>query len=242
MEIKGKVAIVTGASGGIGLATTKLLAEGGAKVALVARSEEKLAAIVREIPESMFVICDMSKEKEIKEMVAEVYKHYGRIDILVNNAGQGYDANIEKTDMPTLRKIYDLDVIGPFITIQEVIPLMRKEKEGSIINVSSGTALMALPNMAGYSSAKRALAQISLTAAEELKKDNIKVGVIFPYITSTDFEKNTIKAEERPEWHPEEDHDLRPPDPPEVVAEKIVEGIKSGESAIYVHDWMKNIR
>lgn len=241
MEIKGKVAIVTGASGGIGLATAKLLAEEGAKVALIARNEEKLSALVREIPESMFVVCDMTKEKEVKEMIAEVYEHYGRIDILVNNAGQGYDAGIEKIDIPTLRKIYDLDVIGPLVAIQEVIPIMRKVG-GSIINVSSGTALMNLPDAAGYSSAKRALAQISTTAAVELKKDKISVGVIFPYVTATDFERNTIRGgnlQFDADWIKNLPH---PPDTPETAAEKIIEGIKSGESIIYVHDWMmKNI-
>jgi len=241
MEFKNKVAIVTGASGGIGLATAKLLAEEGVKVALVARSEEKLAAIVREIPESMFVIADMTKPEDIKNMVSEVYKHFGRIDILVNNAGQGYDSSIEKTNLDTFRKIFELDVIGPLVAMQEVIPVMRKQKEGNIINVSSGTALMILPNMGAYSAAKRALAQISLTAAEELKKNNIKVGIVYPYITLTDFEKNTIKEEKRPAWHPEDGGDFKPPDTPEVVAEKILEGIKTGESEIFVHDWMKKI-
>ena len=241
MEIKGKVAIVTGSSGGIGLATAKLLAKEGAKVALVARNKEKLAAIVREIPKSMFVVADITRPDEVKNMVSEVFKHFSRIDILINNAGQGYDASIEKTNLDTFTQIFELDVIGPLIAMQEVIPVMRREGQGCIINVSSGTALMILPNMGAYSAAKRALAQMSMTAAKELKKDNIKVGVIYPYITLTDFEKNTIKEETRPEWHPENDSDFKPPDSPEVVAEKILEGIKTGESEIFVHDWMKQM-
>jgi short-subunit dehydrogenase len=238
MEIKNKIAIVTGASGGIGLATAKLLAKEGAKVALVARNEEKLSGLCREIPESMFVVADMTKSKDIKNMVSEVYKHFGRIDILINNAGQGYDASIEKTDLDTFRQIFELDVIGPLVAMQEVIPVMRKQGQGSIINVSSGTALMVLPNISAYSSVKKALAQISLTAREELKNDNIKVGVIYPYSTLTDFEKNTIKEEPQPEWHPE-DNGFKPPDLPEFVADKIVKGVKSGESEVFVHDWLK---
>jgi short-subunit dehydrogenase len=241
MEIKGKVAIVTGASDGIGEATAKLLSKEGAKVALVARNADKLARLSTKLPESVFIVADMSNEDEIKKMVAEVFKRYGKIDILVNNAGQGYDASIEKTNIDTFRKIFALDVLGPMIAMKEVIPIMRKEKAGAIINISSGTALMALPNMAAYSSAKRALAQISLTAAEELKNDRITVGVVYPYITNTDFEKNTIKEEAGPEWHPEDDSDLKPPDAPSVVAKKILEGIKSGQTVIYAHSWMKNI-
>jgi short-subunit dehydrogenase len=186
----------------------------------------------------MFVVADMSQEQEVRDMVAEVYKHFGRIDILINNAGQGYDASVEKTDTETFRKIFELDVIGPLVAMQEVIPFMRKQKGGSIINVSSGTALMVLPDMGAYSSAKKALAQISLTASEELKNDNVKVGVIYPYSTLTDFEKNTIKEEVKPKWHPE-DNGFKPPDRPELVADKIVKGIKSGESEIFVHDWLK---
>ena len=77
--------------------------------------------------------------------------------------------------------------------MQQVIPIMRKQGGGTIINISSGTALMYLPNNGAYSSLKRALASISLTAREELKKDNIIVSVVYPYITLTNFEKNTIK-------------------------------------------------
>ena len=243
MEIKGKVAIVTGASSGIGLATAKLLAEEAVKVALVARDDEKLAGISSQIPESMFVVTDMTKETEIKDMVSEVFKHFGKIDILINCAGQGYDASLEHTDIPTFRKILELDVIGPVIAMEKVIPIMKNEGGGSIINVSSGTALMALPNNAAYSGAKRALAQISLVAREELKDSKIKVSVVYPYITKTAFEINTIRDKSIKETPGEaENGGPQPPDSPEFVANIIVEGIKSGETEIYPHDWMKNMK
>jgi short-subunit dehydrogenase len=127
--------------------------------------------------------------------------------------------------------------------MQAVIPIMKKQGGGVIINISSATALMALPNMAAYSSLKRALAGISLTAREELKSDKINVGVVYPYITLTDFEKNTLKSkpEEQEEDWSSDDPDFKPPDSAEYVAEKILEGIKSGEAEIFVHDWMKKI-
>lgn len=237
MEINGKVAIVTGASSGIGLATAKLLTKEGAKVALVARSKGKLESLSKKLPDSLPIPCDMSKEDEIVRMVEKVKKHYGRIDILINNAGQGYDATIENTKTATFRKLFELDLLGPLVAIQKVIPEMKAQKEGAIVNVSSGTALMALPNMGAYSSLKRALAGLSLTTRGELEKFNIKVSVIYPYITLTDFEKNTIK-DGKMEWG-DEGGAFQPPDSAEFVAEKIVEGIRSEEAEIFVHDWLK---
>jgi short-subunit dehydrogenase len=241
MEIKNKVAIVTGASAGIGLETAKILTNNGAKVALVARSKEKLEKLAEELPGSFVIVTDMAQENEIKTMVQKVYRHYGRIDILVNNAGQGYDASIEKINTATFRKIFDLDVIGPLIAMQAVIPVMIKQGSGAVINVSSGTALMSLPDMGAYSSFKRALTGLSLTAREELKDNNIAVSVIYPYITLTDFEKNTIKEEISGETG-DYNADIPAPDTAEFVAQKILEGIRSGEAEIFVHDWMKNRR
>ncbi len=194
MNVRDRVVIVTGASSGIGLATAKLLVKQGAKVALVSRSMELLEKLSAELPDSIAIRADMTKIPEIKRMVDQTHEHFGRVDILINNAGQGYDAPVEKTDIDTFHYIFDLDVIGPLVAMQQVIPIMRKQGGGAIINISSGTALMYLPNMSAYSASKRALAGISLTAREELKTDNITVSVVYPYITLTEFEKNTIKA------------------------------------------------
>ncbi len=236
MKIRNKVAIVTGASSGIGLATAKLLAQEGARVALVSRSREKLEEISKNLPDSFVVSADMSKEKDIVEMIGKVQKHFGRIDILVNNAGVGYDSPVEKINIETFRKVFDLDLLGIVVAMQEVTPIMRREGGGSIVNISSGTALMALPNMSAYSSLKRALVGISLTAREELSQDNIKVSVGYPYITDTNFEKNTFKNNVK-----EEMGEVSPAkaDSPEYVGQKILDAIEKGEAEIFVHDWMR---
>ena len=207
----------------------------------MARSKEKLEKASRELLGSLVIRTDMTKEEEIREMVKKVKDHFGRVDILINNAGLGYDASIENTDIDTFHQLFDLDVIGPLIAIQEVVPIMRKQGGGAIVNISSGTALMALPNMSAYSSLKRALAGISLTANEEFKKDKIVVSVVYPYITLTDFEKNTLKAKDIEEfqWEEEDDSDFKPPDSAEYIAKKILEGIENEEAEIYAHDWMK---
>ena len=193
MDVNGKVAIVTGASAGIGLATAKLLSKKGAKLVLAARSKDKLEQLAKELPNSVAVVADMSKVQDVKRMVKQAVKHFGRVDILVNNAGQGYDVRVEKTNPETFRYLFELDVVGPIAAISEVVPLMRKQGGGAIVNVSSGTVLMQLEEMGPYSALKAALAQLSLTAREELKEEKIAVTVVYPYITLTDFEQNTIK-------------------------------------------------
>jgi NAD(P)-dependent dehydrogenase (short-subunit alcohol dehydrogenase family) len=240
MDIKGKVVIVTGASYGIGHATAKLLAKEGAKVALTARSADRLKALSKELPGSLAVTADMTKEKDVRKMIEKVYEHFGRIDALVNNAGQGYDSAVELVDTEKFRRNLELNVIGPLVAMQAVIPIMRKQGAGAIVNVSSGTALMYLPEMGAYSSSKRALGGLTLTAREELAGDGIVVSIVYPYITLTDFEKNTVKASSGEEQQEEGSWEGRPkPDTAEFVAEKILDTIKSGVAEQYVHDWMK---
>ena len=234
MNVKGKVVIITGASSGIGLATAKLLSQKGAKLVLVARSKEKLEKLAKELPNSLVIVTDMRQEEQIKQMVKKTIDHFGRVDILINNAGRGYDAFVEEINTDKFRELFALDLIGPVVAMKEVIPQMRKQKAGAVVNISSGTALMAIPGMAPYSSLKRALVGISLTAREELKEDNIMISVVYPYITTTDFEKNTMK-----EGYLEEgEGPPMPGDPPEYIAEKILEAIEVGKAEILAHDWM----
>jgi short-subunit dehydrogenase len=226
MNPKGKVAIVTGASSGIGKATATLLAQKGAIVVSVSRHG--------------LVVADMTKPRDIERFVRNTVKRFGRIDILVNNAGRGYDAAIEYTDPKRLQEIFTLDVVGPLIAMQRVIPVMRKTGGGSIVNISSATALMHLPNMGGYAALKHALADLSLTANEELKKDHISVSVIYPYITDTNFEKNTLKGKEiRVSW--DGGGKIPSADPPEHIAKLILQAIETGKPEFLAHEWIRKM-
>jgi short-subunit dehydrogenase len=241
VDVNGRVVIVTGASSGIGYTTAKLLSSKGAKVALVARSKDKLEKLAGELPDAFVAAADMSKQDEVVGMVKAVLGHFGRIDILINNAGQGYDAPVERINPCVFQYLFDLDVMGPLVAMKEVIPVMRIQGGGAIVNVSSGTALMQLDNMGLYSALKAALAQISKTTAVELKDAHISVSVVYPYITLTDFEENTIKdaSVAQQEETFEGQMAWAKVDSPEYVAELILGAVESGVVEVFAHDWMK---
>jgi short-subunit dehydrogenase len=235
MNIKDKVAIITGSSSGIGMATARLFAREGAKVVLAARSEDKLKKLSSEFPGSFAVRVDMTKADSIKNMIDRTIEHFGRIDILVNNAGQGMSSPVEKINIEDYRQVIELNVIGPLIAMELTIPIMRAQGGGVIVSVSSMVSKMYIPGIAAYASTKYALNALSLTARAELEKEKIVVSVVHPYITDTDFFKNTISENgqrENAKADDEVDEGLPPADPPGKVAEKILEAAESGKAEI----------
>ena len=194
MNIQNSVVIVTGASMGIGEAIARLLGEQGAKVVLAARSKEKLESLAAEIPDSFVVQADMTKPEDITEMVRQAHEKFGRVDILINNAGQGMMAGIEDIDLAEYEKIMKLNVYAPLMAMQEVIPIMREQGGGMILNISSMVSKNYYPRLAAYSSTKYALNAISLTARAELESDHIVVSVFHPKMTATDFGQNSAGA------------------------------------------------
>ncbi|OGK31351.1 hypothetical protein A3F29_02930 [Candidatus Roizmanbacteria bacterium RIFCSPHIGHO2_12_FULL_33_9] len=240
MIVNDKVAIVTGASSGIGEATAKALAQHGVKVVLASRSKEKLDNLSSQLKDSYVIQTDMMNEDEIKDMVKKAVDRFGRVDILVNNAGRGYDSLVENIEAPSYLELFKLNLLAPLITMQAVIPIMRRQSGGTIVNISSGTSMMDIPNISAYSSLKRALNGLSLTAREELKKDKIVVSLVYPYMTETNFGKNVIGKPRDDSWLDE--GNISKADTPEYIAEKILEVIESEGAEIYAHDWMKNIK
>lgn len=235
MNIKGKVAIVTGASSGIGLAIARLFSEKGAKVVLAARSKKKLAELEKELRGSLAVPTDMTKTSQVKNLIAKTLKHFGRIDILVNNAGRGMSSSVEQIDLKNYHSIIELNVIAPLVAMQFAIPVMRKQKGGTIVNVSSLVSKGYYPGLAAYASTKYALNALSLTARDELKKDKIVVSLVHPYITDTNFFKNIIRpkgVKGTTRASEEVDRDMPPADPPEKVAKQILQSVETGKAEI----------
>jgi NAD(P)-dependent dehydrogenase (short-subunit alcohol dehydrogenase family) len=247
MDVNGMTVLLTGASSGIGLATARLLAAHGARLGLVARSEDalrELAFLLNAWP----VAADLSDPDAARSAAALALEHFGHVDVLINNAGQGYDASVESAEASKLLYIFRLHVVAPLLLMQAVIPGMRARREGAIVNVSSGTTLLTLTNNGPYSATKHALNCLSLTARKELARDNIRVSVVYPSLTDTPFEEGTTAFSDlaamwvaEPTESAPGSRELPPLDPPELVAQKIHEAIEGGEAEVFAHERMRRM-
>lgn len=237
MQINDRVFIVTGASSGIGRSTAIALSQRGAKVALLARSADALEKLSERLPASLPVIADMTNFDRVKAAIRDVHQHYGRVDGLINNAGRSYASSVEEIDPALFDEIFHLNVLGPIVAMQAVIPLMRAQGGGGIVNINSGTAFMTIPHYGVYSSSKRALLGFSLTARAELEKDRILVSEIYPYITATNFGANRMgnPAGGGPASNYAEG------DKPEFVAELVVRAIEEGQAQYFANERLRKM-
>ena len=237
MQIKDHVFIVTGASSGIGLSTATALSDRGAKVALLARSGDALQKLSQQLPGSLPITADMTQFDRVREAVRTVHQHYGRIDGLVNNAGRSYAASVEEIEPEVFDEIFHLNVLGPIIAMQAVIPLMREQGGGSIVNINSGTAFMTIPQYSVYSSSKRALLGFSLAARAELEKDRIVVSEVYPFITATNFGKNRMGNPAQ--GGPRADYSTG--DTPEFVAGLVLQAFEEGHAQYFANDRLRKM-
>jgi len=190
MKLKNKVAVITGGGRGIGQAIAQAYAREGAKLALCARTAAELDQTVKELRaldrEAEGWSCDVSLEEPVKEFIAGVHKKFGRIDILVNNAGvmtrptPMSDLDIKKWDYTIA-----VNLRGPFLVTQAVLPIMMKQKAGSIINVSSMIGRGAYANFIAYASSKWGLEGFTQTLAAEARSSGIRVNSVEPGYVAT---------------------------------------------------------
>jgi NADP-dependent 3-hydroxy acid dehydrogenase YdfG len=221
MELQNAVVLVTGASSGIGAATARAATAAGAKVVLTARRAERIDALAAELPDALAVPTDVTHEGDLANAVEQALARHGRVDVLVNNAGQGLHEPIERIQLEDLRAVLELNVIGALAAMQAVIPAMRQQGAGAIVNVSSGTTLHLMPGVGGYAASKAALNTLSSIARLELADAGIVVSTVFPRITDTEFH-DTLRAgalrADAPKGHS-----------PEQVAAVILGLIRSGD-------------
>src|SRR5512142_2103627 len=187
MDIEDTVVLITGASSGIGAATARAAAKEGARLVLAARRTDRIQALAAELPDAVAVTTDVTDPAQVRAAVEAGLDRYGRIDVLVNNAGQGLYQQLERVDAEDFRAILELNVVAPLVAMQAVIPPMRAQGRGRIVNVSSGTTKMVLPGVGAYAATKSALNMLSAVARRELADDGIVVSTIHPFITATEF-------------------------------------------------------
>jgi len=192
MKLKDKVVVITGASSGIGLAVSKILAEKGAKLALLSRSVDKLNALASEMQrnkqEATPIKADVTDRESVKNAVKQAVAKYGTIDILVNCAGVGHYGAIETLDMEEFENILKTNIYGVIYMIQEAMPCLKASK-GMIVNISSGLSKRGLPFLSAYGSTKAMLNQISEGLRVELMGEGVKVLTYNPPATDTPFIK-----------------------------------------------------
>lgn len=228
MKIKDAVIVITGASSGIGAATARAAAHAGAQVVLLARREARLTALARELGNALPLSCDVTRPDDIARSVRCALDRFGRIDALINNAGQGLHANIEAIADDAFTAMLDLNLVAPLRMMQAVIPAMRQQGAGSIINVSSGATLGTYAGSAAYTSAKAGLNMLSRVARLELASAGIVVSTLYPFVTQTEFYR-AVKAGHA-EASAQEKAIAAIAHTPEQVADALLALLESGEA------------
>ncbi len=193
-SISGKVIIITGASSGIGRATAVALARERVKLVLAARRESLLRSIADEVraagSEALVLLLDLRRRDQVKEMIHRTMDQFGRVDVLINNAAFGFYGSVENTPAEVVREIFDLNFDAPLVASQLVIPIMRAQGGGHIINISSMAGKRGLPLSGIYCATKFALHGISEALRVEMHGSGIKVSIINPAATQTEFGDN----------------------------------------------------
>lgn len=193
MRLTGKIAVVTGASRGLGRAMALGLAEAGADIALVSRGMERLKIVASEINQlgrkAISISADVANLDHVNAMVERTVDEFGRIDILVNNAGTTVRMSAEEFTEEAWDKVLDVNLKGAFFCAQAVGKVMIKQRSGKIINTASLLSVIGVPNTAAYGVSKGAISQMTKTLAVEWAKYNINVNAIGPGYFRTDLTK-----------------------------------------------------
>ena len=202
MRLRDRTAIVTGASLGIGRETARLLAKAGANVTLASRNAELLGQLAEELQahggRSLVVPTDVTDSEAVEAMVKRTAEEFGSVDILVNNAGLGMYARLAEDSMDNIRYLFEVNVFGALHCIRAVVPYMKEQRRGQIINVSSLAGKIAAPYEGAYAATKFALTAMSDALRLELLDYGIRVITVYPGPIETPFRENAIKEVDVP--------------------------------------------
>lgn len=197
--LEGKVAVITGASMGIGEALAKLFSDEGASVVLSSRSIDRAETArqrVGHIDRTIAIECDVRNREEVERLATGAIRRFGRIDIWINNAGHGLLDSVAAMDMDACREMFDTNLFGALNGLQVAAMHMKRQGGGTIINISSVAGHIPLPFSAGYSGTKFALNAMGRAARMELARHNINVLSVCPGFVKTPFGDNVVKGRE----------------------------------------------
>src|ERR1700674_4744407 len=199
MELAGKIVVVTGASMGIGEAITKCFADQGATLVMLSRDAGRVEAArgrVGPTERTLAMTCDVRHREEVDRAIGLTLHHFQRIDVWVNNAGHGLLDSVAEMNMAACREMFETNFFGAVAAMQAVIPVMRQQGGGAIINISSVAGHIPIPFHAAYSATKFAMNAIGKAAGVELKNDGIRVLTVCPGYVRTGFSENAIRGNE----------------------------------------------
>ena len=214
MKLAGRVALVTGASQGIGHACALALAHEGASIAVAARNREKLEALVAEITsaggKAAAFVMDVADEEQVKAGIKAALAHFGKIDILVNNAGITRDQLVMRMKRADWDSVLNTNLTSAYLCIQQVIGSMLKQRWGRIINVSSVFGQMGQAGQANYAASKAGLIGLTMAMAREVASRNITCNAVAPgfiktsmtAVLSEEFKQTAVKQIPLGEWVP----------------------------------------
>lgn len=197
-RLKGKVALITGASSGIGEATAQVLAEEGASVVLSARREDRLQALAKRLTDAggkaLSVVSDVADEQQANRLIQQARDEFGHIDILVNNAGVMLLGKIEGANTEDWRRMINTNVLGLMYTTHAALPLMKQQGSGHIVNISSVAGRTARAGSGVYNASKWGVVAFSEALRQEVTGGHIRITVIEPGAVATELTNHITDA------------------------------------------------
>ena len=193
-RLEGKVALITGGGSGIGAGVAECFVEEGAKVCITGRRKEILEATVKKFPRGSACFCagDVTRIKDVKEMVQTAISLGGKLDVLINNAGITGPTPVAEVDPDVWRRIIETNLVGPFLTMHIAIPHMISQGGGSIINVASVGGLRTIPSASAYCASKAGLIHLTKQVSSDYASKGIRCNAVCPGFVRTDMVENEM--------------------------------------------------